>query len=34
MTQNPTDMRMGVNCLSDQVKSDGPDPTNGEVCIL
>lgn len=30
MAQNPSDMRMGVNCLSSQVWRAGLDPSNGE----
>ena len=34
MAQNPTDMRMGVNCLSGQVRAVGFEPTNGDVYIF
>lgn len=34
MAQHPTDMRMGVNCLSGQVRMVGLDPTNGDVYIF
>lgn len=33
MAQHPTDMRMGVNCLSGQVRIVGLDPSNGDVYI-
>ena len=34
MAQYPTDMRMGVNCLSGQVRMVGLDPSNGDVYIF
>lgn len=34
MSQHPTDMRMGINCLSGQVRQVGLDPTNGDVYIF
>ncbi len=34
MAQHPTDMRMGVNCLSGQVRAVGLDPTNCDVYIF
>lgn len=34
MSQHPADMRMGVNCLSGQVRQVGLDPTNGDVYIF
>ncbi len=34
MAQHPTDMRMGVNCLSGQVRMIGLDPSNGDVYIF
>lgn len=34
MAQHPTDMRMGVNCLSGQVRMVGLDPSNGDVYIF
>jgi len=34
MSQHPTDMRMGVYCLSGQVRQFGLDPTNGDVYIF
>lgn len=34
MSQHPSDMRMGVNCLSGQVRQVGLDPTNGDVYIF
>ena len=34
MAQHPTDMRMGVNCLSGQVRIVGLDPSNGDVYIF
>ncbi len=34
MSQHPSDMRMGVNCLSGQVRSVGLDPANGDVYIF
>ncbi len=34
MSQHPTDMRMGVNCLSGQVRMVGLDPSNGDVYIF
>ncbi len=34
MAQHPSDMRMGVNCLSGQVRSVGLDPTDGNVYIF
>lgn len=34
MAQHPTDMRMGVNCLSGQVRLVGLDPSNGDVYIF
>jgi len=34
MSQNPTDMRMGINCLSGQVRQVGLDPANGDVYIF
>lgn len=34
MSQQSTDMRMGVNCLSGQVRSVGLDPSNGYVYIF
>lgn len=34
MAQQPTDMRMGVNCLIGQVRYVGLDPANGDVYIF
>ena len=34
MAQHPSDMRMGVNCLSGQVRMLGLDPANGDVYIF
>lgn len=34
MAQHPTDMRMGLNCLSGQVRALGLDPSNGDVYIF
>lgn len=34
MSQHPADMRMGVNCLSGQVRKVGLKPTNGDVYIF
>jgi hypothetical protein len=34
MSQNPSDMRMGINCLSGQVRMLGLEPTNGDVYIF
>lgn len=34
MSQHPADMRMGVYCLSGQVRQVGLDPTNGDVYIF
>ncbi len=34
MSMRPADMRMGVNCLSGQVRQVGLDPTNGDVYIF
>ena len=34
MAQHPTDMRMGVNCLSGQVRMQGLAPSNGDVYIF
>lgn len=34
MSQQPTDMRMGINCLSGQVRLVGLDPTSGDVYIF
>lgn len=34
MSQHPTDMRMGINCLSGQVRLFGLEPTNGDVYIF
>ncbi len=34
MAQHPTDMRMGVNCLSGQVRTVGLDPSNGDSISL
>ena len=34
MAQHPSDMRMGVNCMSGQVRGFGLDPTNGDVYIF
>jgi len=34
MSQNPTDMRMGINCLSGQVRQVGLGPANGDVYIF
>ncbi len=34
MAQHPTDMRMGVNCLSGRVRLVGLDPSNGDVYIF
>lgn len=34
MAQHPSDMRMGVNCLSGQVRAAGLDPANGDVYIF
>ncbi len=34
MSQHPADMRMGVNCLSGQVRQVGLDPTNGDVYVF
>lgn len=34
MSWHPADMRMGVNCLSGQVRQMGLDPTNGDVYIF
>ena len=34
MSQTPTDMRIGVNGMCDQVRSVGLDPTNGDVYIF
>ncbi len=33
MAQHPTDMRMGVNCLSGQVRMVGLNPANGDFSI-
>ncbi len=34
MAQHPTDIRMGVNCMSGQVRMSGLDPSNGDVYIF
>ncbi len=34
MSQHPTDMRMGVNCPSGQVKIFGLGPSNGDLYIF
>lgn len=34
MSQHPTDMRMGINCLCGQVRMVGLDPANGDVYIF
>lgn len=34
MSQNPTDMRIGVNGMCGQVRGVGLDPTNGDVYIF
>ena len=34
MSQHPTDMRMGINCLCGQVRIVGLEPTNGDVYIF
>ena len=34
MAQHPTDMRMGVNCLSGHPRMLGLDPANGNVNIF
>lgn len=34
MAQHPTDIRMGVNCMSEQVRMSGLDPSNGDVYIF
>ena len=34
MSQHPTDMRMGINCLSGQVRQVGLEPANGDVYIF
>lgn len=34
MARHPADMRMGVNCMSGQVRRFGLDPTNGDVYIF
>jgi len=34
MSQHPTDMRMGINCLCGQVRLVGLEPTNGDVYIF
>ena len=34
MARHPSDMRMGVNCLSGQVRKFGLDPANGDVYIF
>ena len=33
ISQHPADMRMGVNCLSGQVRMLGLDPSNGDVYV-
>lgn len=34
MSQHPTDMRMGINCLCGQVRMVGLEPANGEFYIF
>lgn len=34
MSQHPTDMRMGIDCLGGQVRMVGLEPTNGDVYIF
>lgn len=34
MSRYPTDMRMGINCLSGQVRRVGLDPTSGEAYVF
>lgn len=34
MSQHPTDMRKGVNCLCGQVHQDGLGPTNEDIYIF
>lgn len=34
MSQHPTDMRMGINCLVGQVRQAGLEPTNGDIHIF
>lgn len=34
MSQHPTDMRMGINCLCGQVRLVGLEPSNGDVYIF
>lgn len=34
MSQNPTDMRIGINGMCGQVRGVGLDPTNGDVYIF
>ncbi len=34
MSQHPTDMRMGINCLCGQVRLVGLEPANGDVYIF